>query len=502
MTAPSVSESVRDKGLGIVSPVTLTPVVIGAASLGTENSVQAFSSIPNAVDGRGVGPGVTALAEILGTVGGPVIFVKAATSVAATNGSVTASGGGPIVSIAGTALFDANIKIRIKLGGALGVGKFDYTLEDFTGADDSELTFSGEQVIPTGGTYAIPGLGITVTFAAGSYVLDETYTATVNCAAMNSTDLNAAMDALDASGKRWRFVYAVTSNNTGDSTAHATLAAALQAKLTTLTTKAKYRRGMIQTNMTGADPTADFSALVAARLLIAHGRARMTTAAGQIAYAVNPNTPAATLMMIRAAGSLPSTDLKRTRGDGISNGGPLPNVLEIFEDEEKSPTLLGDIKISTLRTWEGKTGFFISEGLLKSGAGSDFTEWPRGGLMDIACETAHEVAVDWVGMGVRTNQNTDIDSGQPGADGTIDERDAQSMESELEAALESQLLNPQNAEGTGGHVQAVGARINRTINILTTGQIEIEVFLVPLAYVRDVRTTLSYTISIPVAEAA
>jgi hypothetical protein len=501
MVAPSVSESIRDKGLGLVSPINMTPVVIGASSLGTDNTVKAFSSIPKAIDERGVGPGVSALAEILATVGGPCLYVKADTSVAASNGSVTKSGAGPTVTIAGTALFDANILIVITLGGILGAGKFKYTLDNFTGADDSERTYSAELLIPSGGTFAIPSLGITATFPAGTYVLNETYSATVNCAAMNATDLNAAMDALDASGKKFRFVYVVTSNNAGDSTAHATLAAALQAKLTTLTTKAKYRRAIIAANVNGEDPAGDFTSLVAARLLVAYGRARITTGHGQIGYAA-PTVPGATMFAIRAAGSLPSTDLKRVRGDGITNGGPLPNVLEIFEDEEKDPTLLGDIKVSTLRTWEGKSGFFICEGLLKSGEGSDFDVWPRGILMDIACETAHQVAVDWVGMGVRTNQNTDIDSGEPGADGTIDERDAQSMESEVEAALESQLLNPQNAEGNGGHVQAVAARINRSINVLTTGQIEVEISIVPRAHVRDVSTTLSYVISIPVAEAA
>src|SRR5690348_15604297 len=117
---PNVRETVRDPGLGTSGVLALRPAIIGECSLGDDNSVKLFSSVGALVDERGQGPAVEAAALILALIGGPIVFVKSATTVAASNGSVTASGGGPSVSLSGTALLDANIRVVITTGGALG----------------------------------------------------------------------------------------------------------------------------------------------------------------------------------------------------------------------------------------------------------------------------------------------------------------------------------------------------------------------------------------------
>src|SRR6187402_3590742 len=120
---PSATETVRDPGLGLAGVASLRPAVIGECSLGDDLSVKLYSSVGKLVDERGQGPGVEAAAQILATVGGPVLFVKCPTSVAATNGAVTQSGAGPLVTLAGAALVDSNIYLVVTLGGALGSGK-------------------------------------------------------------------------------------------------------------------------------------------------------------------------------------------------------------------------------------------------------------------------------------------------------------------------------------------------------------------------------------------
>jgi len=489
---PSATETVRDPGLGIAGNVSLRPAVIGECSLGDDNSVKLYSSIGKLVDERGQGPGVEAVAQILATVGGPVLFVKCATTVAATNGAVTQSGAGPAVTLTGAALLDANIYVVVTLAGILGTGKFKYCLDNFSGATDSDRTFSEELLIPSGGTFAIPTLGITLTFAAGTYVIAETYAATVNCAAANATNLGAALDALYASPLEWRFVYVVTSNNAGDATAHATLAATLQSKLTTFAAASKKRRGIIATNLTGADPTSALTSVAAVRVLFAHGRARVITPKSFIGYAV-PTQPAATSFAVRAAGCLPSTDLKRVAGDGVHDGGPLPNIVSLFEDEEVSPTGLDDIKVSTLRSYSGgdADGFYITQARLKSSAGSDFTHWHRGIVMDIACEVAHRITTRWIGKGLRTND-----------DGTIDERDAVRLDKEVNDALKDALLDPQNAEGTPGHVSAALYAVNRALNVLSTETIDGEVAIRPNGSASYITTTLSFSLKVGNEEAA
>jgi hypothetical protein len=487
MTLAGVSQTIRDPGLGLSGNVSMIPVILGKCSLGTDLDVKAFSNPVTLVTERGVGAAVEAAAFILNKIGGPVIVVNSPTSVAASNGSVTKSGGGPTVTIAGTALFDANIRIEIMLGGALGVGQFRYTLDDYVGATDSTRTWSATLTIPSGGTFAIPGLGITVTFPAGTYVLAETYSATVNCAAFNSTNLGAAMDALKASGLDWRFVYCVSTNNTGDEAAHATLIAALQSKLQSFTTTGDYKRGIISTSVEVANPIADIGDVVAVRVNPIYGLARVIGANPLVGFGT-PVIPASSLVAFRAAGCGASTDLKRVKGDGYKDGGPLPDVLEIFQDEFKNELGLNAKKISSLRTYPKKTGFFVTEGFLKSADGSDFTKWHRGICMDIACEVSWTITTDWIGMGVRVNAE-----GEGGGAGTIDDRDAQRLEKEVQDALEQALLNPQNAEGTKGHVSRVQYKIDRTNNVLGTETILGTVGILPLGSVTWVHNTLQFT---------
>ena len=105
--------------------------------------------------------------------------------------------------------------------------------------------------------------------------------------------------------------------------------------------------------------------------------------------------------------------------------------------------------------------------------------------MDVACTTAHEKQVGFIGRTVRTNN-----------DGTIDERDALALEAEVQAVLESRLLNPRNAEGTKGHVSAVAYTIDRTNNVNTTSTIIAEVAIRPLGYIDYITTTLGFAVNV------
>ncbi len=108
-----------------------------------------------------------------------------------TMGGVTASGGGPAVTLAGTPLGAYTLHIEIVAGGALGVGTFRFSTDD--GATFSETYTLAASVVldesrtSTGLTPAADSLvgqngktGITATFAAGTYVATETYRAKTN----------------------------------------------------------------------------------------------------------------------------------------------------------------------------------------------------------------------------------------------------------------------------------------------------------------------------------
>lgn len=587
---PSASETVRDYGLGITQPASLTPLVIGVSSLGATNTVEQYST-PNALrEGRGEGPAVETAANILAKGGGPVAFCGTESSIAASNGqmlptySATGSNGaitktdaGPAIAITGTpngsydmqieittagaletaafrwsidngatwvaegittaadgvhelatdafdtgltatfasgtyvlnetyswtttpgggsiavsgdATIDALLRVEILTSGALGVARFRYSVDGYSGDTASERTYSETLYVPAGGTFTIPGLGVTLTFSVTptDFVAGDAYLCAVECAASNASNLSSAFTAIQASPVRWRYAVVVTSKGNGDATAHALLGVALQAHLDTLAATSKYRRAMMAATHedTAAASLDAWDDVVAIRLLVAHGQVRRATVKPYSGFAF-PVTNAVDVIAARAAALQPSTDLKRVRS------GPLSEVVKIFHDEYRAPSSLDDVKVSTLRSFENRAGYFITQGRLKSPDGSDFTHWPRGIVMDIACETVNAALTEEIGRGVRY-ETREVDG--TAYEGTVDERDATVIEQSVASALIAQLSTPQNEEGFEGHVTDLRYTISRTHNVVATGTIIGQVSIKGLGYVDYVTTTLGYVVDI------
>jgi hypothetical protein len=401
----------------------------------------------------------------------------------------TAGGGG--VTVTGTANLDALVRVEIMTSGELGVARFRYSLDGYTGDSAAERTYSETLYVPAGGTFQIPGLGITLTFddATNDFVAGDFYVCEVEAAASNSTNVAAAFAAITASPTRWRFCLLVTSKGNGNAVAHAILGAALQSHLNTLANTSKYRRGMMASTHedTAASVVAAWDDVIAIRCLIAHGQVRRTTVKPFSGYAF-PVTNAADVFAARAARSLPSTDLKRVRS------GPIEEVVKLFHDEYRTPSNLDDIKVSTLRTFENFEGIYVTQGRLKSPDGSDFRYWPLGIVMDIACETVNAGLTREIGRGVRYASVT-VDSHT--YVGTIDDRDATVIEESVSQDLIAQLLAPINAEGFEGHITDIRYRISRTHNFQATGVVIGQVGILPLGYIDYLETTIGFVVSLP-----
>lgn len=488
MPLPGQQFTVDEFGTGVVSPSTSTPLCMGYSSLGTSghpNTIATYSRIPDLIAGEGQGPAVEDAAYILGNVGGSVRFMPTQTSVAGAAGSVTPSGGGPVVSLAGTPNDDYQGKIRIMAGGALGVGKFAYNLDGASVTDTSR--WSEVQTIPSGGTFVIPNTGITVTFAAGTYVLNETYSWTSVAPMWNSTNLGTAFTQIGLlPALEWDF--AIGSGMHATAAAGATQFAAMQTQLATLqSTYFRHKGGMVDVgNDTAANVITSLAAQVGVRVLGAFG--------GFVAPSAKP-FPGWSMPTRRSVGafgylgarSLISTDLKRVRS------GPIPGCTSVTHDGYLQDAGLNDIKISTLRTYAGLTGFFPTNGWLKSQAGSDFRYWPHRRIMDTACNYVYSKQAQFIGEGLTVL-----------ADGTgrIDPGDADGFETEVNEGLRVLLTQPARANGKRGHVVSVTYAIDRTNNVLSTGLIVSQVSVVALAYVDNLQTRFSYVTAQPVLAAA
>ena len=160
MTLPGLEITRADGNLGLPRGGGEKLLVVGYASGATVGELSTFSQPSNAVDELVSGMGLTALAHILDIAGGTVDFMASAASVAAANSAVSSSAAtGPAITVAGTAknLYDA--KVRIRKTGAIGVGRFDYSL-------DGSETFGAVRTIAA--TVVLPDSGLTLTFPAVS----------------------------------------------------------------------------------------------------------------------------------------------------------------------------------------------------------------------------------------------------------------------------------------------------------------------------------------------
>lgn len=163
---PSSTETILDPGLGVAPPVSLTPVFYGVASAGSQNAAPAwYSQAEQLYADFGDGPAVQSAAVVLATAGGPVGFVRANPSIAASNGSITKGNAtSPTVTVAGSAVFDSFARIEILTAGARGTATFRYSLDGHDSDTADERTYSETLTTPAGGSFAVPGLGVTLTF--------------------------------------------------------------------------------------------------------------------------------------------------------------------------------------------------------------------------------------------------------------------------------------------------------------------------------------------------
>lgn len=479
---PASNITQRDPGLPVAGTLQNRPMVFGIASSGTVANPQFFTSPSKLVSAFGYGQGVEDALQILALGGGPVGFCRVTGSVSAANSAVTTSGSGPTVTVAGSAVFDFNCIIEIMGGGILGAGKFRYTLDNYSGSIAEQRTYSGTLTIPAGGIYLLPGTGITVTFAAGTYVLADTYAFTADSAGYSSSDATTALSAALNLTNPWRYAVFSGTRKCGNATAWAGIIAAVQTSLDSQATNEVYRQFMAPTSsdisVTAAAAASAIGATPANRALIMHGLERVVTQysiTGRSFYDVSAVRAAA----VQAARLPVSSDLKRSDS-------PIPGTVKLFYDESIDAGGLDDVGISTMRTWKGNKpqGFYITQGRIKSAAGSDITVWPRRTLLDMASEIAYEITVGFIGRGLRVNAN-----------GTIFETDAKSLEKEVNDALQARLVNTKNQDGTGGHVTSAFYVVDTTTNFAGTGTVEGDVSIKPLQYVDYITTRVGFSLA-------
>ncbi len=471
MALPDSTIKIRDGALGIIAPSEKACAVVGACTGGVANTVYAFTDVKALVDTLTSGPAVEAAALDL-TIGGGIVYVVPCATSAGSNGSVTKVGTGlSVLTLTGTPLDAYEAVVTIVVGGAnpaSGVVTFTYSLD---GGD----TTSAVIALPVNGIYALPGTGISLNFTAATLVAGDVYSFACTAPTFNTTQMNAALDALLADPRTWRFVHVVglAANVAGS----ATVFGALDLKMTAAETAHRYAYAMMEcADDTDANIIASFNALASLRVCIGGGFEELTS----------PLTGRKHKRPVQWAHAARRQGARVSEDSGRVLSGALPGVSKLYRDERVTPGL-DAARFVTARTFVNRAGYYITNGNILAPTGSDFALVQYREVMDVACTITDAAQVKYVGYELRVNpaQGNTTPAGQPGAPGTIDERDARAIEADIGSQLAAALLAP-------GHVSALQILVNRTDNILSTKLIRTKVRITPLGYAKSLEAELGF----------
>lgn len=474
MTLPGQQLTLRDGGIGVSAPAADKFLIVGPSSLGTANTLYTVAKPQSITDALGYGQAPDVGRRILELAGGSLDILKTAASVAAANSAVTASGGGPAVTVAGTATNFYSFLGRIQLGGALGAGKFDYSL-------DGGKNFSEVFTIPSGGTFLLPNTGLTLTFPAGTYVLGETYTFTSTPATFNATDLTNAWVTALASSTSWPVIVFAGQAATG--AAAATLAGTITTLLTQLANQFRYGRALVDAgNEAAAAIITAWSAVTDPRICVTFGRCRQALGSGFAGWGT-PSLPFLYAFASRAAQVKLSTN-PAWRG---FPAGALEGCTEPSFDEFKNGELLHPAKINAPTTDPGSNAVWPVNALLKSGASSDFKFLQWGRVIDRGCGVIQQ--------GQQFYVHSSPDALTDGT-GRIDPIVAGQINTRIRGLLEQALVDPINDEGRKGHVSGFEYAVDETNDILGSSLLQSSASFVPKPNVSNIATDVGFARSV------
>lgn len=467
-----VNIEVLDGGLGI-APASGDEVsaVIGCSSSGTNASVAATRSIKSLVAARGRGPGVQAAAFALKQTGKTILFCKAngATPGALSAVSSVGATGTSVHTVSGTPIDSSLVRfVWVKAGtrGTAGA-TFKYSL-------DNGESYSDETPIGTAVSYLIPNTGITVLFAAGTFIAGDTHTFTATEPKWNAAAVQACIAALKATGRKFRLIHLVGPLSASDAVTFST-------EMASLATAYRFA-GLLggARDFAAADVTeaawiaalaADYAAFQDSRTSVAAGHYLTPSPIDGWKYRRSLSYVLAARLMGRPiqehAGRVRTGSLK-----GISANGE--DGL-IYHDSSVSDGLKV-ARFATARTRIGRPGFFIDKPAMMSSPSSDYQIWPHRSVIDAACDLTYEVLVDVL------NDDLQLDP----VTGYILEKEAKGIESRLKSAARDRLLSKRASS-------AFSATIKRDDNIISTSTLTCSIRVTPKGYAETINAEVGFT---------
>lgn len=474
MSLPGINQSEVDGALGVLPPSSGNLLaVVGVSSSGPVDTPSTYGRAAALIAAMGVGPMVEAAARHIETTGDPVVVVRTGQTTAGAAGAVDDDGvtGTSVVTADDTAtepLDDYEVVFEVILGGTIGVAgiTFRYSL-------DGGRTWSATIALGTANTYTIPGTGVTVDFAAGTLVTGDTWNFVTTAPAPDATELAAALTALKNSAVTWELCHIAAPIS-------ATLFDTVETQFAGLPTAGKFRAWIGNVRIpTVGESEATYLASVAAAFaakatkvgeLCAAACRMISSVSGRqyrrpVSFAV-ASLEAAQLQHINIAdinlGSIVGVSISDTNGNPDEH------------DEAINPGL-DDARFTTLRTWEGIQGVYVTRPRIFSAAGSDFDIMPKRRVMNLARRATRLYLLRRLNQPILVDRTT----------GFILEEEALEIEAGGNAALETVLGDSPKASGWS-------LVLARNDNLLSTKTLNVTTRVIPLAYVEFIEESIGF----------
>lgn len=474
---PRVKFEKSDGNTGVVRPgATGIIVCIAPAEDGPTLQAQGHTSDKKLLEVFKRGPLAELGSYVMAVGGNPIVAIRAEADTPGAYGTIDTTGvvGGSSVVSNGSSepLDDFKVYVTVTEDGDVGTSvKYRYSL-------DGGATLSPVQEETTT-TLDIPNSGVSFTLGAGDLKAGDNWSVSTTGAKMSSTNVSDALEALRVSTLPYEglIVHVEADSTIVGLLDQWTAAREPQGKFKYFLTNARMRDvgeedADYQTAMSAA-----FSSVATIRGCVgADGGNHVETLRG-----ITQARPTSWGIAGRAAAKQIAVDPAYV-ADGAIPGFSVADVrgnLE-FHDEAIDPGL-DDVRLSTFRTWNNRSGTYLTNARVLSAEGSDYVYLQHIRVMNRACEIAYELLTESLSLGVRKQKDGNLVR--------IKEEDALLIEERVNAAVRQALK---------GQVTDVLFTLSRTDDIgsnagaIVNASLEVEA----LAYIKEFDVISRFTRSI------
>jgi len=457
MTLPFIKVE-QVNGTLAVSPEQTDQIVcvMGAASLAPKNTLLAFTSVSKLVEVAGEGRGVAACAEqIVDTgVGYLICPTLGVTGVA---GSVSDTGTSPAITVSGDPNDDYRVEIEITKGGALGTATAKVSLDDGN-------TWLPDVVLAS--TVVIPGTGLTLGCAAGTYVKGDTASFDCDGPYFSTANLATAGAALLADQREFGTLLVAGRAHGADAAAKATACAAMASAISTFMATANQKKRYFRTLLESPDIASSalktaFTSFVDPTVLV-------------MGIFEDVQSPATQRVEKRSIGGTYAARIGRIPvhkhpGEvrkGPGRGGALPSRVKKLYADEDTIADLDAARFVTFCEILGKTGVFVTRGPTMDAPDGLFTQHQYCRVADLASKVTRDALGEWF--------NTDLAIKGDGT-GQMTAAQVAVIDADLTKRVRAAIVDP-------GYASDAKAAVDPSIDTLNTSAFEGDTFILRKGY--------------------